>query len=318
MPILHTTGGSVVKDIHYDSHGNAYPAPSNLGEAVVQFDGDWDRALQDFNTTRTNTPPTVPGAAPASMQQWLIPPTTPTPIQLTGQPNNSDIEQLVRGGIGSRMAAKDVELFKGFDQAIAFDRKGTSSVITHQFSRCCSDVYGKALSEALNIAIEDRYAFAPDDEGIFTDTANLTEIIPECTNISVGYDGAHTPSETLDVEFLFALRDACLRVDWTALPIKRDPAEVDYTCYGFDYDMYGSVITSPANSKGAFGEGFDDALLTASEISAMGYHQVVKYVIKHPELTAELLQDMADEVYWANEKLNQAYDKMTCDLEEGA
>ena len=34
-----------------------------------------------------------------------------------------------------------------------------------------------------------------DTGGSFTDTANYTDIIPECTNLSCGYYNAHTQSE---------------------------------------------------------------------------------------------------------------------------
>lgn len=220
------------------------------------------------------------------------------------------------GGIGSRAAAThDSHKFKRFDQAIAFDRKGTSSVITHQFSRCCSDVYGKTLADALTDAMGGKFAFALDDGGIFTDTANLTDIIPECTNISVGYEFAHTVKETLDVEFLLALRDCCLTLDWAALPIKRDPSEVDYSAHHFDFDRYGSKATSPTRLYGTsytattgFIEDFGDAVnVTAETIPDMTYPAMIRYVRKNPELAAELLQDMADELARTKDDLDDAW-----------
>lgn len=106
-----------------------------------------------------------------------------------------------KGGIGSSwLALNDQELLSNFDRAITFDRKGTHSVITHQMcGRSCSDDFAYDLSDALNKECED-FMFVPDDTGVYTDTAEFVNLIPECTNISVGYFSEHTPSEKLDLE----------------------------------------------------------------------------------------------------------------------
>lgn len=134
-----------------------------------------------------------------------------------------------RGGIGSSGIADEYGNFlKVFDAAIAFDRKDTYSVITWQgMGRCCSDAFGDALAEGLNNA-DDNFMYATDDTGIFTDTANYTDIIPECTNVSVGYDMEHTGKESLYLPHLFALRDALPKVNWDALPIVRDPSVPEF------------------------------------------------------------------------------------------
>jgi hypothetical protein len=128
------------------------------------------------------------------------------------------------GGVGSRLMSETEEDFlKQFDRAIAFDRKGSTSVITHQgFDECCSPAFGTALAEALNGA-DLTFNYVPDDTGVFTDTANYTHIIPECTNVSCGYEAEHTGNEMLDVQHLFQLADALLLVDWDKLPTERDP-----------------------------------------------------------------------------------------------
>ena len=69
--------------------------------------------------------------------------------------------------------------------------------------------------------------YLPDDTGVYTDTAEFTGIIPECTNISVGYYSEHTDKEKLDVIHLQALADRCLRIDWDGLATKRDPSVHD-------------------------------------------------------------------------------------------
>jgi hypothetical protein len=72
-----------------------------------------------------------------------------------------------------------------------------------------------------------------DDTGVYTDTAEFTDIIPECTNISVGYAREHTQEESLDLVYYQNLAVSILSVDWDALPVERDPSVVeplhDYT-----------------------------------------------------------------------------------------
>lgn len=130
------------------------------------------------------------------------------------------------GGIGSKFMARYHNGWMGrFERAIAFDRKGTHSVITHQgWGRCCSDDFADKL--ALELCCGD-YFFTPDDTGLYTDTAEYTDIIGECTNVSCGYYNEHTAREYLDVEFLTTLRDRLLVINWEALPSARLPGEPD-------------------------------------------------------------------------------------------
>lgn len=130
------------------------------------------------------------------------------------------------GGIGAKAVAEDTKLLAQFDRAIAFDRKGIDSVITHQgMGRCCSDAFANALSAALGS--DDRLMYSPDDTGVYTDTAEFVDVIPECTNVSVGYYSEHTSKESLDVLHLQTLADVCLRIDWDSLPTERDPSVVE-------------------------------------------------------------------------------------------
>ena len=130
------------------------------------------------------------------------------------------------GGQGAKhLVEYHAELLAQFDRAIAFDRKGTSSVISHQgWGRCCSDTFADAFSDALT---DDVLMFAPDDTGVYTDTAEFVRLIPECTNVSVGYVREHTTDETLDLSHLRALIARVVQIDWEALPTERDPAVDD-------------------------------------------------------------------------------------------
>jgi hypothetical protein len=140
-----------------------------------------------------------------------------------------------RGGKGAKYLHKThSSLLMQFDRAVAFDRRGSSSVITHQgWGRCCSDAFADALSDALT---DDVLMYAPDDGGVYTDTAEFFDIIPECTNISVGYMNEHTTNETLDLNHLRALIMRVIGIDWDALPTERDPAVDEY---GDDYMALG-------------------------------------------------------------------------------
>jgi hypothetical protein len=129
------------------------------------------------------------------------------------------------GCIGSGDASKDI-LFKSYNKIISFDRYGTDSIITHQScQRSTSDEFAKTLCAELNSY---GFEYKPDSGGVYTDSAEFMSIIPECTNISVGYYKQHTFGENQDIKFLTKLADVCLLVDWDNLPIKRDPKLVDY------------------------------------------------------------------------------------------
>jgi hypothetical protein len=77
----------------------------------------------------------------------------------------------------------------------------------------------------------------PDDTGVYTDSAEFVHVIPECTNISVGYYKEHTHFEHQDIDHLVRLCIAVCKIDWEILPTKRDPNKIDYKSYS--YKSYG-------------------------------------------------------------------------------
>ena len=153
-----------------------------------------------------------------------------------------------KGGIGAKYLADHYKgLLGAFDRAIAFDRRGIDSVITHQgWGRCCSDIFGDALADALNLHDTDMM-YARDDSGVYTDTAEFTALIPECTNISVGYLHEHTDRESLDILHFQRLASAVLKFNWDALPTDRDPTLPDpdnkWDSYGTDWWDKGYGLT---------------------------------------------------------------------------
>ena len=138
------------------------------------------------------------------------------------------------GGIGAKHLAKEhQELLAQFDRAVAFDRKGTDSVISHQgYGRCCSDAFAQGLADALN-ATNDNLMYSPDNTGVYTDTAEFTDIIPECTNISCGYYFEHTDKEELDMVHFDQLAAAIVQIDWDTCPTERDPKVLEYVDDGY-------------------------------------------------------------------------------------
>jgi hypothetical protein len=131
------------------------------------------------------------------------------------------------------------ELSSGFDwpnitKVISFDRRGTTSVITHQlYGRCCSNEFAELLSYRLN-STGLGLNLSPDNTGIMTDSAQFTDIVPECTNISVGYYNEHTTDEIQDIEYLAKLCQACVKIDWETLPVVRIPGDNDIDYPGWD------------------------------------------------------------------------------------
>lgn len=140
------------------------------------------------------------------------------------------------GGWGSDYIAKNTpERLAGLKYAIALDRKGTADIITHQMvGRCASDAFARSLANVLGMD------HRPDDSGTFTDTANYAGLIPECTNLSVGYYKQHTAGEYLDCEYLSRLLKAILKADWSKLVCERDPTVEDE-----DFHRWGNGNVEP-------------------------------------------------------------------------
>lgn len=113
--------------------------------------------------------------------------------------------------------------------AIAFDRKDFNNIITHQGGeRGCSEAFAASLATMLP-------GYKADPTGLFTDTRKYFKKVPECTNLSVGYQGQHGPLERQYLDFAVALRTAVLALDTKRLTIERDPTKVEHRTYGGEY-----------------------------------------------------------------------------------
>ena len=184
------------------------------------------------------------------------------------------------GCIGSKKVAdlhktSPIEYIK---KVVSFDRRGTTSIITHQCSaRCCSDEFGTALATALNqcgLQVYDNdtvLAYKNDRTGLYTDSAQFTKIYPECTNISVGYQNEHTFSEVQNIKHLHKLAEAAILVDWESLPISRDPSKVewDYSSY-YGYGGYGEYGDD-------YGYGYQASSYKAKSYGSIGPKNTTSY-----------------------------------------
>ena len=133
------------------------------------------------------------------------------------------------GCLGSAWIVENTpELLTGIDAAVAFDRAGHRDIITHQISgRTCSDAFAQSFADELSLLGGGLLAYRPDDGGVYTDTNEYAHIIPECSNVSVGYRGQHGPRETLDVVHCARLLNAMLNFDFAKMKIERDPTAPD-------------------------------------------------------------------------------------------
>lgn len=233
-----TSSGVFPKVFQKDRHGNYF---TQIGDSRTIFASHLDTVSKsrekvthkfegDFIKTAGNTTLGADDKAGVTVMLWMMLHNVPGLYYFF-------IGEEV-GCIGSGKAAASIFDFKGkYDRIISFDRRGTDSVITHQsWSRCCSDSFGDALAAELN---KSGLSYKKDDGGVYTDSAEFVDIIPECTNVSVGYYKEHTFDERQDIKHLESLAEACLRVDWESLPTERDPSKSDYKSYGSKDYGYG-------------------------------------------------------------------------------
>ncbi|MCP1316873.1 hypothetical protein [Halomonas sp. 707B3] len=129
------------------------------------------------------------------------------------------------GRVGSEWSAQhDKERYAGIDMMLSFDRKGTTDVITHQMgARCCSELFAEHISKAID---PDGHV-APDDGGSFTDSFSFIDMIPECTNICVGYYRQHTAFEEQDLTWAAYLVNRLIAIDWNIVPVAREPGKLN-------------------------------------------------------------------------------------------
>jgi len=166
------------------------------------------------------------------------------------------------GGVGARWIKENApDAIKGFKRSISFDRKGKTDICGEQLvGNCASTEFVAKLADALGMG----HKWA---RGSFTDSAVFKGIIPEIVNISVGYENAHCYTERLDLEYLFALADKVITIDWDSMPVVGPAPDPVYEYKGYqgkkrndkwdsyapvdayDYSKYGKGSVLPLASK---------------------------------------------------------------------
>ena len=196
-----------------------------------------------------------------------------------------------QGCIGSSQLAEEQEdYFKSFTHIISLDRKGTDEVITNQRSDvCCSDKLADDFARLLGMG------YKKSDKGVYTDSAEFTHLIPECTNIGVGYINQHSSKETQDLAFLVKLRDKLISIDWAnaKLSVERK-AEPKMTYGGLYGGMYPGSYLDDWDSPGD--------LYDYEEFAYMSDEAVQQYVkgLSAKEI-ARLLKFMAEDMQYLRE-----------------
>jgi hypothetical protein len=189
------------------------------------------------------------------------------------------------GGIGSQhIANKTPDLLKDINFAIAFDRKGTDSIITHQGRRTASNTFAESLAAQMP-------GFSADSGGMFTDTANYTSLVSECTNLSIGYSDAHSSSEEQIASFPGYVVELMKALDVSKLVAARDPSANDvydnYDNWGFDdWSRYGTACASPYSRFTCA----NDELPYERSVTQTGYSELYKLVRDYPAEVADLLE----------------------------
>ena len=152
------------------------------------------------------------------------------------------------GCLGSSWIAEHTpELVDGITVAISFDRRGYDSVITHQSGiRTASEAWAEELCDLLDMG------FVPDPGGSFTDSLSYAHLIPECTNLSVGYEGAHTVREKQDYPWALALLKKLISIAELIplLTVSRDPTEVEQLDYGYGGSAWGHSLDDQSTKYG--------------------------------------------------------------------
>lgn len=144
------------------------------------------------------------------------------------------------GCLGSKdLVESNPPWLEHLEAVISFDRKGETDIITHQMGiRTASDSFALSLAEALDMP-----ELKADPTGSYTDSNEYSNVVSECTNLSVGYLNQHSSKETQNIDFAYTLLDKLVNANWSKLVFKRDPSAYE-NYYSFDREKFSSSIRS--------------------------------------------------------------------------
>lgn len=207
------------------------------------------------------------------------------------------------GCLGSKWLGRKLEdekwiekdLYKNINKVISFDRKGYDSVISYQNYRSASDKFTDELAKRLNKADKtETFKYKTDPTGMYTDSARISHIYPECTNLSVGYFSQHTKSEKQNLAFLTKLCDAVIRVDWETLPVERDPKKDNeskhyrgsssYDSWGNDYGYGGGTSYNHKRNNNSYGKTKKKEEISIEYLQDDKYSEIIEIKTKGSEV----------------------------------
>lgn len=192
------------------------------------------------------------------------------------------------GCVGSKALVYDYPSWlTNIKACISFDRKGYDSIITHQMgSRTASDEFAASLEAILDLG------FKPDPTGSYTDSNEYRSVVPECTNISVGYFNQHSATEYQDLAFVEMLITALINADWSKLVIKRTPS--------LDYDIAPVTYKRKKSRQDSYDYTIYD------DYGLVNFHrdEMTDLVKHHPEEVAKLLKSFGYEYSGLLEDIN--------------
>jgi hypothetical protein len=194
------------------------------------------------------------------------------------------------GGVGSNhIADKTPELLEGIDFAIALDRRGETSIVTYQFGgRCASEAFATSFAAQFDLGLK------ADTGGTFTDTANYTRLVPECTNISVGYYNQHTKEEILDVGFAAVLLEQLCKLDESKLVVARDHKSAPFRDTYEDWWSRGTYYPSSTRKSATLPYKSNNGRFVDLTIMREGkdfMEQVTDVAFEYPDILAEIFED---------------------------
>jgi hypothetical protein len=184
-----------------------------------------------------------------------------------------------KGRLGSCWVAEnEPERLDGFKAVIAFDRKGTSDFITHQMDeRGCSVAFVDSFTDELADASDGLLRYQADDTGSYTDSYSYFELVSECCNMSIGYQGEHGPRETLDARHIWRLCNALIALDWSKLVFERDCTVTEYN------DLWRGDYSGGWSSAASYGNEWDRSDNEADD-------RLERLCHLYPETAAQLLE----------------------------
>jgi len=206
------------------------------------------------------------------------------------------------GRKGSEWIAENKpEMLKGIKRVISFDRKGYKDIITHQMGdRTASDEFAKELARKIG------GGYRPDPSGSFTDSASYSHLVPECTNVSIGYRGAHSRAEKQNLRFARHLYTKLREIDFEKLPAVRKPeakkVNTGWTSW-YSYGNYWDYKDKDEEEGKSYSSNIDNVKKTLSEYKEIEYKNKLRSIRKSID---RYIRDKSNENY--QRVIDDAYD----------